>query len=108
MANYWRQQLVMAGASWVGLAGLIVLIEPEFIANIVWRGSYLPFFCLFWWGWFWLLTAVSGRWKRSLLWASSITGWLWLRLMQLDSWISVSLLMAFNLVWAYYWKISRT
>lgn len=97
----------MAGVSWLALGWLIIRIEPAYVADILWKESYLPFFSLVWLGWFWLLTAVSGRWKRSLLWASSVTGWLWLRGMQLDTWLTIGLLTAFNLVWAYYWKLSQ-
>lgn len=103
---YWRQQLVMAAISWMALLALVMLIEPSFVADVLWRGSYLPFFGFLWLGCFWLLTSISGRWKRSLLWSSSLVGWAILREMQLDSWLTVGLLVAFNLVWAYYWKLS--
>jgi hypothetical protein len=97
----------MAIVSWLALAWMVIWVEPNYVANILWKESYLPFYSLFWWGWFWLLTAMSGRWKRSLLWASSLTCWLWLRSMQLDTLWTIGLLLAFNLVWAYYWKISK-
>lgn len=107
MAKYWRQQVVMAGMSWLGLAALVALVEPSYVADVLWRESYLPLLLLFGLGWFWLLLGISGRWKRGLLWSSSLTALLWLRMMRLDNWTTVGLLVAFNLVWAYYWKISK-
>jgi hypothetical protein len=104
---FWRQQMALSGISLMSLLWLIYWIEPEFVADIFWKESYLPLFVFFWLTWFWLFTAMSARWKRSLLWSGSLTVWLWLRLMQLDTLLTVGLLVAFNVVWTYYWKLNK-
>lgn len=104
---YRKQALVAAIATWLAFIWLVLMVDPTFTANVGWKLSYLPFFilvslavCLTLWG-------LSGRWKRSGLWTLIITVGLWLRLNQLDSIINTVLLLAFGLVWEYYWKLSK-
>lgn len=89
------------------LAGLVLLIEPAFVKDVWFPGSYLPFYMLLGLGCFWLMWAITLRWKRSLLWCVIMLVFVWLRINQLDLPWNLFLLIAFGLIWEYYWRIAK-
>ena len=104
---YRRQLTVMACATWMVFLGiLLMIVPPAFVKDVAWRSSYLPFFILAFLGLFLSIWAVTGRWKRSSLWAGIVTVGLWLRVNQLDAPWNILLLVSFGCVWEYYWHLS--
>ncbi len=99
-------QLFLSFVSFLNLLWLILFIEPQFVAHLIFPNSFFPFFCLVLLTLFWGLSGFTGRWKQSLLWSLSLTGFLWLHMSQLDNWLTLILLLAFNIVWGYYWHLS--
>ena len=104
---YRKQMLTMAGSSWFLLVLVVLFIQPEFLQNVGWRNSYLPFFIILELAFFWTVWGVSGRWKRSLMWSGAGTLCIYLRVNLLASWINVLLLFGFCCVWEYYWYLSK-
>lgn len=89
------------------LVGLVVFVNPNFVMNIGWRQSYLPFLYIVFAFLFFLLWSITSRWKRSLLWSLILLSLLWLRINQLDEIVNIILLIVFGCVWEYYWKLSK-
>lgn len=104
---YRKQMLVMAGATWLVLVLLLLFIQPIFIKDVGWSGSYFPFFVLVELALFWSIGGISGHWKRSLMWSGAGTLLVYLRVNQLDSWINSVLLFGFCFIWEYYWYLSK-
>ncbi len=102
------QQLCLLFINVVALFFVFIFLSPDFVANIFWKSSYFPVLFFSFFIVFWLFTAISGRWKQSLLLALSIAVWLWLHINHIDSLVTVLLLIFFNIVWTYYWRISQS
>lgn len=104
--NPYRKQLfVMATATWLVLVGLLIVVLPTFVENVIWYGSYLPFFLLLFLSLLWSIWGLTGRWKKSILWSFIVTTVVWLRVNQLDSPINFLLILGFGGVWEYYWHL---
>jgi hypothetical protein len=104
---YRKQILVAAIATWTTLLWMLLVIPPTFFADVLWRNSFLPLLLLIGLAVGLTLWAITGRWKRAGLWASIITVAAWLRINQLDTLINIGLLLAFGVVWEYYWRYQR-
>lgn len=104
---YRKQMLVMATATWITLALMLLFIQPTFLKDVGWKNSYLPFFVTLELALFWSIWGISGRWKRSGTWSGAGVLYVYLRVSQLDSWMNILLLFGFCFVWEYYWYLSK-
>lgn len=105
--KYRIQVLLAAGITGCVLLCMFLFMEPDFVKDVIYPGSFGPFFILVWFTGFLGWWGISGRWKRSLLWNSIGVTAIGLRLYQLDTWFNWLLLICFGVVWEYYWKISK-
>lgn len=105
---YRKQQMILLLINCLTLAGLLFLVPPAFVADVVWPQSYILLLLLVMVSIFWFMLILTYRWKKSGLWAVIAGVYLWLRIQALDTWINVGLLLAFLLVFEYYWKLGKS
>lgn len=105
---YRKQALIAATATGLLTVWLVVMVDPAFVADVLWKSSYFPLLLLLFAFVSLTLWGLTGRWKRTGLWTLVITLSFWLRINQLDSIINMFLLIAFGIVWEYYWRLSKS
>lgn len=83
--NYgWLVLLTLS--SWVALAGVVLMVDPENVRDIPLEGSFLLMGVLVWMSLFTLLAIILGKVGRAVWWASGGVAYLYLRLWGLGSW----------------------
>ena len=86
----------LAVLSWLAVGGLVLLVEPTTIKDVIIEGFYLPFILLVFLTVFFSATLALNSSRRGLLLAIGISGFLILRLMKLAN--IVNGLLLFSLI----------
>lgn len=93
---------------WLLIAGMVIWVDPENVADLVIPGSYFIFGVLLFFGIFLLLAIIFLSAKRSFWWTIAIILFVYLRLLGLGNWFNVLLILGVVVCGELYIKMRYT
>jgi hypothetical protein len=88
--------------NWIAIALAIWKIDPDNMANFIFKGSYLPMGILLTGGIFWVLSILTLNSVRALRWTLGVMAFVYLRIWGLGSILNGVLILGLLVLWEVY------
>lgn len=107
LANRQGWLVIITVLVWMGIAMMILKIDPDNLKDLIIKESFLLPGLLFYLGFFLILTILTLSGRRAILWSSVMMIGIYLRLWGLGNMINLTLLLGVALSWELYQKQNK-